>query len=81
MSLDDCDLPEVREYVRSTEYAHKHALPAVGAGVADAALTALYERVKELEAERDLAIDMYAPAREREQTLALLRSTLEAHHE
>ena len=72
MTLDDCDIPEVQalyEYNSDSKFLDR----------APAALEALYERVKELEAERDLAIDMYGPKGEHDKTLAHIRSILEAH--
>jgi hypothetical protein len=77
VTLDDCELPEVQ---RAVIYLNGQYRSCTRAMLWDA-LTALYEKWQEVQAERDFAIDMYAPAREREQTLALLRSTLEAHHE
>jgi predicted aminopeptidase len=59
MTLDDCDLPDVRDWVqavaRSTEYAYKHRLMVVGTGLAGAALEALYQKWCSTQAERDKA--------------------------
>jgi hypothetical protein len=52
MNLDDCDLPEVREWNE-----HKHLFFAAGTAIerADAALAALYEHWLILDAEQGLA--------------------------